>query len=148
MSSSFRSLLSEVQNDEKLLKPTFDLALDLIDAARTGSVNINSNERETVPLLRWMALQAGEQSTDVEENESATESDLVFVAAVSDRTMFVDPYNDSTADRLVDSFNAIYSLVETAPVAEQSNLEEMLEDELLDILENWNNSYSKILIVY
>ena len=111
---------------------------DFIDAARTGSVDINGLEDEAVPLLRWMALQAGEQSTDIEENESATESDLVFAAAVSDRTMFVDPYSDSTADRLVDSIRSIYELVETAPVAEQRNIEERLNDELLDILSEDN----------
>ena len=111
---------------------------DFIDAARTGSVNINGLETEAVPLLSWMALQAGEQSTDVEENSSATESNLVFAAAMSDRTIFVDPYSGGTADRLVDGIRSIYELVKTAPVAEQRNLEEMLEDELLDIISEDN----------
>ena len=111
---------------------------DFIDAARNGSVDINGLETEAVPLLRWMALQAGEQSTDIEENANATESDLVFAAAISDRTIFVDPMSDSTADRLVDSIREIYSLVETAPVAEQRNVEEMLRDKLLDILSEDN----------
>ena len=107
---------------------------DFINAVRTGSVDINGNETEAVPLLSWMALQAGEQSTDIGENANATESDLVFAAAMSDRTMFVDPMSDSTADRLVDSIRAIYELAKTAPVDQQRDIEEILEDELLDIL--------------
>ena len=74
----------------------------------------------------------------MEENSSATSSDLVFAAAMSDRTIFVDPYSGGTADRLVDSIRSIYELVKTAPVAEQGNLEEMLEDELLDIISEDN----------
>lgn len=116
---------------------SYDLK-SFLDEAKAGSVDINSYETEAVPLLNWMALQAGEQSTDIEENENANPSDLVFAAAISKDTIFTDSSSSGKADRLVDSIKSIYSLVETAPVTEQRNLEEMLDDELLDIIDDEN----------
>ena len=111
---------------------------DFIDAARSGSVNVNDRSPEAVPLLNWMALQAGEQSTDIEENESASDSDTVFAAAISGRNIFVSPNSGGLADNLIESIKSIYELVETAPPDRQRDLEELLEDELLDIIEDDN----------
>ena len=111
---------------------------DFIQAAKTGSVDINSQETEAVALLNWMALQAGEQSTDIKENENAANSDLVFAAAISNNTIFANSFSDGRAENLVESIESIYELVETAPVAEQRNLSEILDDELLNIVNNDN----------
>ena len=111
---------------------------DFIAAAKSGTVDVNDREPEAVPLLNWMALQAGEQSTDIEENESASDSDTVFAAAISGRTVFVSPNSGGSVDNLIESIKSIYELVKTAPRESQRDLRELLEDELLDILEDDN----------
>ena len=112
--------------------------IDFIDAAKSGNVNVNDREQEAVPLLNWMALQAGEQSTDIGENESTNESDTVFAAAISGRSIFVAPNSGGSADNLIESIRSIYELVQTSPPEQQRDLREMLEDELLDIIEDDN----------
>ena len=111
---------------------------DFIDAAKRGNVDINNLESEAVPLLNWMALQAGEQSTDIKENQSASGEQTVFAAAISGDTMFVHPQSDGIADNLVESIESVYELVETAPNDRQDELLKMLDLELLDIVNDDN----------
>ena len=138
------SLLSglepEVVNEAKdIMMGSRDSDLtDFIDAAKRGNVDINNQESEAVPLLNWIALQAGEQSIDIEENESASGEQTIFAAAISGSTMFVHPYSDGLADNLVESIESIYAIANIAPNNQQSELLEMLDLELLDIINDDN----------
>ena len=116
---------------------SYDLK-SFIKEAKAGSISINDRETEAVPLLNWMALQAGEQSTDIAENAGATATDVTFAAAISGDTIFTDPQSDGKANRLVDNIKSIYQLVKTAPSAEQTKIEKSIDDELLDIIEEDN----------
>lgn len=111
---------------------------DFINAAKNGSVDINSVEQEAIPLLNWMALQAGEQSTDLGENEDESNSNMVFAAAISDRTIFANSLTDGQAGNLVDSIKSIYELVKTAPDPQQEDIEKKIDDELLNIIDEDN----------
>ena len=135
--SSFDSGVVESAKDIMMGSRDSDL-IDFIDAAKRGNVDINNLDSQAVPLLNWMALQAGEQSTDIKENQSASAEQTVFAAAISGDTMFVHPYSDGIADNLVESIESVYELVETAPNDRKSELLKMLDLELLDIVNDDN----------
>ena len=128
-----------VQEAEDIMIGSRDSDLsDFIDAARSGSVDVNNLDSEAIPLLNWVALQAGEQSTDLGENESSSDSKTVFAAAISGRDIFVHPYSDGLADNLIESIESIYRLVETAPPNQQTEVEQLLDEEVLDIVNDDN----------
>ena len=111
---------------------------DFIEAARRGNVDLNDSEREAVRLLNWVALQAGEQPTDLGENESASDSETVFAAAISGSNVFVHPYSEGLMENLIESIKSIYQLVETAPQNQRKDVEQLLDEEVLDIVNDDN----------
>ena len=135
--SSFDSRVVDEAKDIMMGSRNSDLT-DFIRAAKFGNVDINNQESEAVPLLNWMALQAGEQPTDVEKDENGLGEQTVFTAAISGDTVFVHPYSDGLVDNLIESIESIYQLVRTVPDNRQDDLEMMLEDELLDIINDDN----------